>query len=74
VLEGESVCCHECTCDFSETYAKSTVGVREDKGVVVVEGWGRRGHNAPSKGVGKVSPLLVGFSRLVVEISNEDTY
>jgi len=24
--------------------------------------------------VGKFSPLLVGFSRLVVEISNEDVY
>jgi len=29
---------------------------REDKGVVVVEGWGRRGNNSPS--MGKVSPLL----------------
>jgi len=40
----------------------------------VVEGWGSRGHNAPSMGVGKVRPLLVGFSKLVFEISNEDVY
>jgi len=43
-----------------------------DKGVVVVEGLGGRSHNDPSIGVGKAGPLLVGLSRLVVEISNEE--
>jgi len=47
---------------------------REDKGVVVVECWVSRGHNATRMGVGKFSPLLMGFSRLVVVISNEDVH